>query len=232
MRRKGRSPVELFSITDPDVTLTDYGLAVLCGVMAFRIWRGPRFGPTRAWLLAFFIAAGLAPLLGGTVHGFFEVEGTAGHEALWVATLLAIGAAAVSAWGLGARLILRDGLARGLIGLAALAFVIYSAAVLGGSRTFRVAVLHYLPAALFLLVTVLIAFRRSGHRGFLLGALGLVLTFGAAAVQQLGIGVHAVWFDHNALYHVVQAVALILFYRGMTAALALDSVRSRSIIGR
>jgi len=215
-------------MTDPDVTLTDYGLAILAGYMAFRVWRGPRFGPTRGWLLAFFAALGLAPLLGGTVHGFFELEGMPGHDVLWVATLLAIGLVAVAAWGLGARLVLADGAARGLIGLAAVVFAIYATAVIGGARDFRVAVTHYLPAVLFLLAAVLVAQRRDPHPGFRLAAAGLLLTFVAAAVQQLGIALHPVWFDHNALYHVVQAAALILFYRGATAALWRDAPRSRA----
>lgn len=215
-------------MTEPDVTLTDYGLALLAGYMAFRLWRGARFGPTRGWLLAFFVAAALAPLLGGTVHGFFGVEGTPGHDVLWVATLLAIGLAAVAAWGLGARLVLGDGAARGLIGLAVVVFVIYATAVLGGARDFRVAITHYLPAVLFLFAAVLLAYRKDPHPGFRLGALGLLLTFVAAAVQQLGVGIHPVWFDHNALYHVIQAVALIFFYRGMTDALSRDRARSRA----
>jgi hypothetical protein len=34
-----------------------------------------------------------------------------------------------------------------------------------------------------------------------------------AAGQQAGVALHPVHFDHNAVYHVVQAVALYLLYR-------------------
>ena len=109
-------------MTDPDVTLTDYGLALLCAWLVWRIWRGRGFGATQFWLILFFGAAGVAPLLGGTVHGFFDLEGTTGHDVLWPAMLITIGVAALAAWGLGARLILKDGAASSLIGVATVVF--------------------------------------------------------------------------------------------------------------
>jgi hypothetical protein len=33
-------------------------------------------------------------------------------------------------------------------------------------------------------------------------------------LQQAGVAVHPVYFDHNAVYHLVQAVALVLLYLG------------------
>ncbi len=210
---------ELVGMTDPDVTLTDYGLALLCACLVWRLWRGPRFGPARFWLVLFFAAAGAAPLFGGTVHGFFDLEGTTGHAVLWPATLIAIGVAAFAAWGLGARLVLKKGAADSLIGLGAVVFLGYSGLVIMGYQDFPVAVIHYLPATLFLLIAMLIRNHRAPHPGFRLGAIGMILTFAAAAVQQLQLGVHPVWFNHNAVYHLVQAAAFILIYRGMVGAL-------------
>jgi hypothetical protein len=47
-----------------------------------------------------------------------------------------------------------------------------------------------------------------------------VLTFVAAAVQYTRVDPHPVYVNHNALYHVIQAVALLLIYRGALGALA------------
>lgn len=207
-------------MTDPDVTLTDFGLAILCGALAWRVWRGPRLGLPGPWLVGFLLATGIAAALGGLVHGFFDVEGTPAHDVLWTATLIAIGLAGFAAWGLGARLVLRDGLARGLIGLAGLVFVVYAGVVAYGFRAFRVAVIHYVPATVFLLLAVLIADRRRPAPGFHIAAAGLALSFVAAALQQLGVGIHPAWLDHNALYHVLEAVALVLLCVGLTRALA------------
>jgi hypothetical protein len=53
--------------------------------------------------------------------------------------------------------------------------------------------------------------RQSAALGW--GIVGLVLTFLGAAVQQLKLAVHPVYFDHNALYHLIQFVALWMIYR-------------------
>ncbi len=50
--------------------------------------------------------------------------------------------------------------------------------------------------------------------GWTLIALGLALSVGAALLQQLEVALHPVYFDHNAVYHVVQACALVLLYLG------------------
>jgi hypothetical protein len=36
----------------------------------------------------------------------------------------------------------------------------------------------------------------------------------AAVLQQAQVSLHPVYFDHNAVYHVVQAVAVVLLYFG------------------
>ena len=51
------------------------------------------------------------------------------------------------------------------------------------------------------------------------GALGFVLTFLAAALQQRRIGLHPVYFDHNALYHTVQGIGLLGVFLGARAAI-------------
>lgn len=199
-------------MTDVDVTLTDYALAILCGWLALASHRTSR-PPIRGWLVAFFAAAGAAPLLGGTVHGFFEAEGTTGHAILWPATLLAIGAAAVAAWGLGARV--GGGRFAGAVTAAALAsFPLYAVFVLSGADDFRVAVLYYLPAVVSLTASFGIAYRREPTRARRLALVGLLLSFAAAAVQQLRVPIHPRFFDHNALYHLIQAAGFVAFYRG------------------
>jgi hypothetical protein len=41
----------------------------------------------------------------------------------------------------------------------------------------------------------------------------MLLSIAGAVLQQSRLGVHPVWFNHNDLYHVVQAVALWLLQR-------------------
>jgi hypothetical protein len=50
------------------------------------------------------------------------------------------------------------------------------------------------------------------------GLLGMVLTLVAAVVQQRRIALHPTYFNHNALYHAIQAIALGLIYVGARGA--------------
>jgi kynureninase len=64
----------------------------------------------------------------------------------------------------------------------------------------------------FLLAAVLLRHARTGERAARLAAFGLILTFVASAVQIGRVALHPVYFNHNALYHAVQAIALALLY--------------------
>src|SRR2546422_827392 len=74
--------------------------------------------------------------------------------------------------------------------------------------------LFFVPAAVFLLVVLSVAYARARERRILVAIAGLGLMFIAAAVQQARIALHPTYFNHNALYHLIQAVALWLFFLG------------------
>jgi len=201
-------------ILEPDVTLTDLALAVECAIFALWIWRrSPSSAGMRPWFVAFFAALGTSALLGGLTHGFLADERSPAYQAAWTATLLAIGAAAPAAWALGARLLYRGPAIDRITWFAAALFLVYALAVVFVDREFRVAVWHYLPAALFLLVAFVVAYRRQPAAHLRAGIAGMTLTFVAAGVQRGGIGLHPDYFNHNALYHLVQAIALYLVFR-------------------
>ena len=154
----------------------------------------------------------VASLAGGTVHGFFLDPATLGHRVLWPASLLAIGVATLAGWSAGARIGFSARVARWISLVAAGGFAGYAAVVLFFAQTFRTAMLNYLPAAVFLLAVFLRAYARDKAIAPLLGISGLVLTFIAGAIQQLGVSPHPVYFNHNALYHLIQAAALFLLF--------------------
>ena len=43
---------------------------------------------------------------------------------------------------------------------------------------------------------------------------GVAVAALGSAVQRSGVALHPDWFDHNAIYHVIQMGAAWLFYRG------------------
>jgi hypothetical protein len=110
-------------ITEPDVTLTDWGLAVESAILARLIAGVGGPVPTRAWLVLFFASTALAALTGGAVHGLFLDPTSAGQRVLWPVTLLAIGATASAAWAAGGY-VARVG--RAIVTGAGIAFVAYA----------------------------------------------------------------------------------------------------------
>lgn len=209
-------------MTEPDVALTDYALFVECAVFAWLIARRPADRlALRPWTVLFFASTALAALFGGTVHGFFAAETGSIGRVLWKASMLAIGATALAGYVIGARLLFDHQLADRVFGIAAGLTAGYAALIVFFSDAFWVAVAGYLPAAAFLLVGFLRAVVRGRASWARLGAGGLMLSFVAAAIQQLRIALHPVYFNHNALYHLVQAVALVLLFiafRGLLAS--------------
>jgi hypothetical protein len=207
-------------MTEPDVTLTDYALFAECAAFAWLIARRPaNLLGLRRWTVLFFLFTAVAALLGGTVHGFFADADGVGRV-LWKISMLAIGATALTGWAIGARLLFGNDEADRVLGIAGVLTVAYAAVIVFVADAFWIAVAAYLPAAAFLLAGFLRAAVRGRAWWAWLGAVALVLSFVAAAIQQLRISLHPVYFNHNALYHLVQAVALALLFKASRGLLA------------
>ena len=202
-------------ILEPDVALTDYGLTVECSIFALLLYRSQaRQVVLSRWFVVFYGAVGAAALMGGTGHGFLPDPSSILRLALWRSSLLAIGVAALAIWILSAR-IQFSGPASHFVAIAAvLAFAGYAIIILFVVDSFWVAIVYYLPASIFLLLVLFTRYLRSFERQLLPALSGIALTFVASAVQKFGIALHPTYFNHNALYHVIQAVALLLIFLG------------------
>jgi hypothetical protein len=199
-------------IDEPDVALTDWGLAVEAAAFAVLLARErPPARCGRAWWVLFFAAGSVAALVGGTVHAFWGPRTTPVADALWIVTLLVVGLASLAAWGIGARLQFSRVVARWIVTLAVAGFAAYTVAILAGVRAFALAAGTTLVSALFLLAVFARAAVRTNSRPAWTGFLGVLTTIVAAYVQWARIGVHPA-FGHNALYHVIQAVALLMLF--------------------
>lgn len=205
-------------ILEPAVSITDYAIAVESGILATLTWRKPRHA-CRVWFEVFFASVGLAAALGGTVHGFVADQRTVANAVMWRATLIAIGvvalAAAMAGAGSGWGRIVR----RSVAGIGVTGFAIYCVAVVFFTQEYLVAIVVYLPATMFLLISFVAACVRARTAWqqrirLLSGAAGMLLTFIAAGVQQSDLEIRALYLDHNAIYHVIQAGALLLIYAG------------------
>ena len=205
-------------VNDPDVVITDLGLALLGGYFGWRLWSKP--GQGKRLRAAALIMAGLASAAfwGALFHALFP-SGTATRPGLlaWAPVVLSIVVAAVAMLRL-AGLLLVPQLTPALIRLVtigyAVSFIVFALLI---DDSYTSVVYFYVPALLLLLSG---AFRLAirGHRGWLLVATGLLVSLMAAILQQLRVRIHPVYFDHNAVYHLVQATALVLLYYGWQRA--------------
>lgn len=216
-------------MTEIDVTLTDYALALECLLFVVVLHcRQTTPDGLRLWFSAFFASVGIASFCGGTVHGYFSGEQTLAFAYLWTITLLAMGVTAFSAWAIGARLLFSKPIAKWAIIASSAQFIAYSIALFFRKKEFWFAVLDNLPAILFLIVAIAAAYWREKHRDLILAAVGLVLALVAALLQQLRVGIHPDVFNHNALYHVLQGIALWLFFLGVQSLGGTESAGSGS----
>jgi hypothetical protein len=179
----------------------------------------------RALWTLFFGSLAVASLTGGTVHGFFLDTSTVGYRILWPTTLIAIGVTAASAWVLTGLSISKSAdKVRRWAFFAIVILLIYSTVVLFYSQRFTVAILHYVPAIVALLVVSVRAYVRTRSTPFLLITSGILVTIFAAFIQQAGLGIHANYFNHNSTYHVVQALGLLILFKGAKGLTSIERI--------
>ncbi len=192
---------------EADVTLTDFGLALMClGFAAVLIGDG-----SVATLFAgLYAALGIAAFLGALSHGWFWDRTVGIGRANWLATMLAIGAANLFLWLISARIF---GLpAPWGTAVAFGQFALYASLAVLVTRSFLLASGFSLPPTLALLAAFL-------WTGNWLGAAGLAVAL-AGAVQQAA-EIRGLGLTHNTLYHVIQALAFLLVFLAVPAAVDL-----------
>jgi len=193
---------------EPAVTITDFVLATQSFCFAVLVYRESTDLP---WL-TFFGALCIASLAGGVTHGFIPEESSLNYAIFWKAALIAIGAMALAGWYVGARFLGNNRVARWTRTIAIVQFFLFSAVVLFYSQDFLLAAINYLPTALFLLAVFSRSYFRARERAPLYGATAIMLTFVGSFIQIAKISPHPQYFDHNALYHAIQFVAICLLF--------------------
>jgi hypothetical protein len=199
-----------YVIHEPDVSLTDYGLAAESIILARLLYRARATSyALKNSFIWFYSSAAVAAAFGGTFHGFLQDEPTG---ILWRAVLVTTGFTAFAAWRIGALLSFSSGTVTRISRIAIVELAVYSFIVLLFRQDFLVAIVNYLPAVVFLTFSLVLHLARSGNSSTLTGLTGLALTFVAAGVQNFRISLHPRYFNHNALYHLLQGVALLLIF--------------------
>ena len=198
-------------MTEPDVALTDFGLALECGVFTILLSRRPK-QPLRIWFVILFGTLALAAFLGGLYHGFLLGSPARLVDSIWFVIILAAGVTALSCWGIGINLLslFPESTARVLFLVAVGAG--YLVVAISVAPSFGAVLLGSSAAAMFLLVAYAAFYRRSRRPELLWGLSGVVLMLVAGVFQAAGLDLHP-RFTHNALYHVLVGAAAYLIFR-------------------
>lgn len=196
------------NIHEPATLLTDYLLAVFGGYLAWRLHHRTCTGnlAARWWIRALF-AMSLSAFVGGSYHGFapnFAPE----VAVVWWRTVLILVCGIGFCMGVSLiRELVPSDRQRGWNAVVLTKFTLSLVAVIAYPK-FLVALLDYGLAMIAWAVAAL--FCRRKWRGWMLAAVGLSAIAGWVQQSRLGISAH---FNHNDVYHLIQALALIGFYR-------------------
>jgi hypothetical protein len=202
---------DLTSGIEPVTAFTDALLAAWTAFLAGRLFSSSKAGePLRLWAWAF-VAVTIASLAGVAYHGARSLMTPAGAAISWTAVPVATASAALL-FGVAASKVWLPARARGV---AYLILAGHFAIALGAamrSDSFLVAAFAYVPVLVALLVGAAFQWRSAGSS---LIASAVLTSFGAFAVQMSSMRLFLL--DHNDLFHLVQAVAMYLLYRGGVA---------------
>ncbi len=207
-------------MNEPDVTLTDFALTVECLLLSSLLYLARKrcLAPVNGWFHVLFLATGLASAAGAVVHGFMTPSAGAASP-VWALTLFALGASGAACWNLsGFFLALPPARLRMLKQITLIALSLYGFYVFSGQRKFITAIVAYLPGALILFGSLVRFYFVQRSPTAINGLVALFLTLLSAAVQQLKVDLVPNVLGHNALYHLIQMVALFLLFRFAASA--------------
>ena len=202
------------TITEPMTMATDYLITIFAFVWGIRMLGKNKARPGRAvrfWAGAL-IFTGVAAATGGTFHGFITMMPDWLDTTTWKATMVAIGVASFCFASATIFTAFKGGLRRILLWVVAVKLLAYLWWLIGHDH-FKYAIYEYSPTMVAALIIQLYLWMKRKDPAAPWIVAGIAVSFLAASVQMVGVGLHE-HFNQNDIYHVVQIAGLYLFYRG------------------
>jgi len=220
--------LELGGITlhEFDVAATDFLLFLESTLFAWLLIRfKSSAAPLQRLFGALFAMLAIASLLGALYHAFFPAKtATPPGLAIWLLIGLSIGLASIVVWYIDALLLDSERLRRALPAFACINLLVFMCMLVLVSHQFKIIIAFYVPPMIALAVISFARWRRTSAMQWFWMFTGIVISFVAAALQFLRIGIHPVYFNHDAVYHVVQAAALAILFVSFLRVLRMRSV--------
>ena len=198
----------IVNIHEPATLLTDYLLAALGGGLAWRLRSQTSSGNLAArWWIRALLAMSISAFAGGSYHGFAPNFPPALAAVWWKSVLILVCATGFCMAFSLIREIGPQSRQRAWNGLVITKFLLAVAVVFSYPKFF-VAMVDYSLAMVAWAVAAL--WLRRAWSGWMQAAVGFSAIAGWVQQSRSGISVH---FNHNDLYHLIQALALVGFYR-------------------
>lgn len=203
-----------WGITEPTTVATNVVLAGLAFVLGARLGYGAaaQGSASGSFLGLAFLATAVAAAFGAASHGLDPRTDREQRERCWRASLHAIGFAGAATIAAVAFFTARGPVRMVILVVAGLKLIAYLVTV-ARRPVFRLAAADYGGALALLLAAALYAMARWHAVGMGWLVAGVAVSLIAVLVQVRRVALHR-HFNHNDLYHVIQMVALYLFFRG------------------
>ena len=204
----------LGGITEPMTVATNVLIAAVAFVLTLRLgYYASAEGLKAAGAMAgALMGTAFASVLGAISHGIDPLVDRALRRRMWRAAVHAMTLIGVGSIMCVAFFAARGQVRTAILVFAGLKFLWYNVAI-ARKPEFRVAAADYGGALAILFVGAVYAVIRWSEPGAPWLIAAILVTFVASVMQARRVGFHR-HFNHNDLFHVIQLVALYLFYRG------------------
>ena len=201
-------------LAEPTTVLTNVVLSIVAFVLAGRlgIQAAAEGANAAACLAGGIMATGIAAALGAAAHGLDPVTEPALRARCWKAALYASGLISVGTIASVAFFAARGAVRSALVAFAIIKLALFVLVVMRKPE-FRVAAIDYGASLAVLLAGACYGLIRWQEPGATLLIAGVAVSLVAGLVQAFRVSPHR-WFNHNDLFHVIQIVAMYLFFRG------------------
>jgi len=204
----------LGGITEPTTVATNVVLAGLAFLLGARLGYGAAAegSASGSFLGLGMLATAVGAAFGAAAHGLDPRSDREQRERCWGASLYALGFAGAATIASVAFFAARGSIRTAILVVAGLKLLAYLVRV-ARRPEFRVAAADYGSALAVLLAAALYVYARwhAAGMGWLIAAVAVSLVAGLVQVRRIAFHRH---FNHNDLFHVIQMVALYLFFRG------------------
>jgi small-conductance mechanosensitive channel len=201
-------------ITEPTTMITDYLLGawtLYLGIRLFTKGKALQQNCVNLWSV-FLIAVGIAAFTGGTYHGFDFYLADLTRDIIWKFTLGLILIACLFSLYSVIIAFFQDPYKKWFCVAATLKFAVFLIWIMAKTE-FKYVIYDYASSMVFILILQVIAKMRYKEKSAFWIIAGILIAFIGAGIQQSKVIIHE-HFNHNDLYHVIQMIAVYLWYKG------------------